>query len=179
MRPDDLDPEQRTLYDSIVSGPRKGGAFELVDEDGVLQGPFGGFLLSPPVGDALQRLGAAIRYRTSLSGRMRELAILLVAAHHHSGFERHAHEATGTVVGLTAAEMHAIHSGSIPDGLEPAELAVAELTRAMLAGDVDDRLWARCVPELGARTAYELLVLVGYYSTLALQMRVLRTDLPD
>ncbi|HEY0949418.1 MAG TPA: hypothetical protein VGD85_04425, partial [Nocardioides sp.] len=52
-------------------------------------------LLSPAVGDALQRLGAAVRYRTALPDRAREMAILLVAARWDSAFEREAHEAVG------------------------------------------------------------------------------------
>jgi 4-carboxymuconolactone decarboxylase len=47
---------------------------------------------------------------------------------------------------------------------------------ALLGGDVDDRTWAACVPPLDATAVFELTTLVGYYSMLALQMRVLRVD---
>ena len=50
-------------------------------------------LRSPAVGTAQQELGAAIRYRTRFTDRMRELAILLVAARWDSAFERESHEA--------------------------------------------------------------------------------------
>ena len=40
------------------------------------------------MGAALQDLGAAVRYRTGLTDRVREMAILLVAAHWDSAFER-------------------------------------------------------------------------------------------
>jgi 4-carboxymuconolactone decarboxylase len=176
LRPEELDPAQQQLYDAITRGPRSDGPFPLVDESGVLQGPFGGFLLSPAVGEALQQLGAAIRYRTTLTPRMRELAILVVAAHHGSPFERHAHEAVGRAAGLTEQEMSAVAERRHVPLDDAHEAAALELTQAMLEGDVDDSLWERCAPRLGVPAVFELIALVGYYSTLALQMRVLRTD---
>lgn len=176
LGPDDLDPAQAALYRAITEGPRGSGPFALVDADGVLQGPFAGFLLSPDVGDALQRLGAAIRFRTRLTPRMRELAILTVAAHHQSTFERYAHEAVGRSIGLIESELTAVRDG-LPVPLEDAaEAATVALTRALLDGDVDDSLWAQCEPRLGVATVFELVALCGYYSTLALQLRVLRAD---
>ena len=176
LPPEGLDADQRELYDAITGGPRGQGpqAFALVDEGGVLQGPFGGFLLSPPLGDALQRLGAAVRYRSALSDRMREMAILVVAAHWDSAFERAAHEAVGRVVGVSEHEVAAIAEQRDPGLVEPTERAAVELTRALVLGDVDDATWQRCVPPLNQRDVFELTTLVGYYATLALQMRVFR-----
>jgi 4-carboxymuconolactone decarboxylase len=176
LRPQDLDPAQQALYRSITEGPRSGGPFALADEDGVLQGPFGGFLLSPTVGDALQRVGAAVRYGSGLSDRLRELAILAVAAAQDSAFERTAHEAVGATCGLTEAEMRAVREGGDPELADPVEAAGLSLARALLSGDVDDETWAACVPPLDATAVFELVALVGYYATLALQMRVLRVD---
>ncbi|MUL49900.1 carboxymuconolactone decarboxylase family protein [Mycobacterium sp. CBMA293] len=176
FRPAELSDTQRQLYDAITSGPRSGGAFQLTDADGVLQGPFGGFLLSPGIGDALQQLGAAIRYHSRLTPRIRELAILLVAARNDSAFERYAHRAVGKSVGLRDAEMDAVESGDLALLADPMEAAAVQLTRCILDGSVDDVTWAACVPPLELDSVFELIVLVGYYSTLATQMRVLRTD---
>jgi hypothetical protein len=49
----------------------------------------------------------------------------------------------------------------------------------LTSGDVDDDAWAAAVDTLGEAGAVELTTLVGYYSLLALQMRVLRVPLPD
>ena len=76
MPPAQLGPDARALYDRINAGPR--GA-SMVDDRGALIGPFNAMLLSPALGDPLQELGAAIRYRSSLTDRCRELAILIVA----------------------------------------------------------------------------------------------------
>lgn len=58
---------------------------------------------------------------------------------------------------------------------DPREAAVLRLTRALIAGNVDDETWDACVPPLERKTVFELTTLVGYYSTLALQMRVFGT----
>jgi 4-carboxymuconolactone decarboxylase len=176
LRPEDLDERQTDLYRSITQGPRSKGPqhFALTDEEGVLQGPFGGFLLSPAVGQSLQGVGVAVRYGTSLSDRLREMAILVVAAHHSSSFEQRAHESVGRAVGLTDDELAGLRNGEILHLKDPAEQAGLALTHALLGGDVDDRTWETCVPPLDSTTVFELTALVGYYSTLALQMRVFR-----
>ena len=178
LLPADLDRDQAALRARIVGGPRASGPqlFELADDEGALEGPFGGFLLSPPIGDRLQALGAAVRYETSLTDRAREMAILVVAVHWGSTFEREAHEAVGRQCGLTESELMQLREGEELTLTDPAEQACHDLARALVAGDVDDPTWLAGTSVIGIRAAYELIVLVGYYSTLALQMRVLRVD---
>jgi len=176
--PDQLNAEQRTLYAAITGGPRAQGPqhFALTAEDGSLLGPFNAFLLSPTLGTTLQELGAAVRYATALTPRMRELAILIVAAHWRSAFERHAHEAVGRAAGLSDEELAAIHDGRALELDDDRERATVALCRALVAGDVDDALWAAVREVLDERAVFELTTLVGYYATLALQLRVFRVD---
>jgi 4-carboxymuconolactone decarboxylase len=175
--PDRQTPSQRTLYDRIVSGPRAAGPqhFALTSSDGGLQGPFNAFLLSPAVGASLERVGAAVRFETGLSDRTRELAILAVAAHWDSAFEWAAHEGVGRSVGLTSPEIDAVRRGEVPALPDEREVASAHLVAALLRGDVSDEEWARWAEPLGSAAVFELTSLVGYYATLALQMRVFRT----
>ena len=176
--PGALDAEQRALYDSITGGPRAAGPqhFALTAPDGSLNGPFDALLRSPELGSALQEVGAAVRYRTALTDRVREGAILLVAAHWRSGFERMAHEAVGRAAGLSEDDLATLALGSVPASADEHEAACLERTGRLVAGDVDDRSWARLVPLVGERATFELSTLVGYYATLALQLRVFRVD---
>ncbi len=50
------------------------------------------------------------------------------------------------------------------------------MTAALLDGDLDDDLWDEASTTLGAEVVFELTVLVGYYATLALQLRVFRVE---
>jgi len=178
LTPAELTAEQSALYESITGGPRAQGPqhFALTAEDGALNGPFNALLLSPGLGTAVQELGAAIRYRTALSARSREIAILIVAAHWHSAFEQHAHEAVGRAVGLNQAELEAVRSGGLPVLSDPSEAAIAELCRALVDGDVSDEQWTRARAVLSESTIFDLTTLVGYYALLALQLRVFRVD---
>ncbi|SDJ57819.1 carboxymuconolactone decarboxylase family protein [Nonomuraea jiangxiensis] len=166
--PRDLTPDALALYEKITSGPR--GGF-MIDAAGGLTGPFNAMLLSPTVGDPLQQLGAAIRYRTSLPDRARELAILAVAAHHDSAFERAAHEPIARELGFTDDQLESLRAGAPVALQDPVEATVLEIARALLAhGDLDDAEYAALPPA----QLFELTTLVGYYSTLALQLRVFR-----
>jgi len=175
LLPHSLTPAQADLYESIAGGARAQGRqyFALTNDDGSLTGPFNALLLSPAVGSAVQELGAAVRYRTSLSPRERELAILIVATHWDSAFERMAHESIGRGVGLTEDELSAVREGRMPE-LDGRERAVALLTSALVLGDVDDALWAEASGIIDQPTIFELTTLVGYYGLLALQLRVFR-----
>ena len=173
--------DRQRLYAAITSGPRGGSQqpFALVDDVGALAGPFNAMLLQPGLGAALQALGAAIRYQGTLPARIRELAILVVAGHWSSAFEQHAHEAAGRRAGLSEAELAAVRAGEEPDLADPAEQAAVRAARALVrAGDLDDEAYAEAVARLGEAGVFELTTLVGYYATLALQLRVFRVGLP-
>lgn len=176
IRPEEQDERQRQLHASITGGLRAKGPqhFALTTDDGALRGPFNAFLLSPGLGGALERLGSAVRYETSLSDRTRELAILAVAAHWSSPFEWESHEAVARAAGVTDAELGALRRGEVPALADEHERGAAELVRCLLAGDVSDEEWGRWAEPLGEPVVFELCTLVGYYATLALQMRVFR-----
>lgn len=181
LSPSELDDTQQALYQAIARGPRAQGTqlFKLVDEEGCLEGPFNAFLLQPELGLPLQELGSAVRYRTTLSDRAREIAILVVAEVQDSEFERYAHEAVGRHMGLADREIGALRSRSFDvfDAVE--ERVVAESTYALCTrGDLDDDEYRAAVGALGLDGVFEVLTLVGYYNTLALQLRVFRVGAP-
>jgi 4-carboxymuconolactone decarboxylase len=180
LEPSALDDDQRALYDAIAGGRRAQGPqlFRLADSDGRLEGPFNAFLLQPRLGSALQALGSSVRYDTGLDDRCRELAILVVAAHWRSDFESYAHEAVGRSVGLGDAELAAVRDGRHA-ALAGPEAVVARTAAALVTrADLDDAEYQEAVDTLGAAGLFELLTLVGYYATLALQLRVFRVPAP-
>ena len=181
LPPSALDDEQRSLYDAIAGGRRAQGRqlFRLADEEGRLEGPFNAFLLQPRLGSALQALGSSVRYDTGLDDRCREIAILVVAAHWRSDFEWYAHEAVGRAAGLDDAALAAVRDGRHA-ALAGREAGVARTAAALLErGDLDDAQSREAVGQIGTEGLFELLTLVGYYATLALQLRVFRVPAPD
>jgi 4-carboxymuconolactone decarboxylase len=179
--PGELGASARALYDRIAGGARAQGprAFALTEPDGRLNGPFNAMLLNPEVGNALQELGAAIRYRSGLPDRAREIAILEVSVLRRSSFEWYAHARVGKHAGLTDAEIAAIHDGAAAATLDATETLVRELVRTLLRErDLDDATYAAAAGALGDVVLSDLIALVGYYDLLALSLRVWRTPLP-
>jgi 4-carboxymuconolactone decarboxylase len=182
IAPADLDSAQRALYDAITGGPRasQAGTVPITDADGRLLGPFAVMLLAPEVGDALQQVGARIRFGTALTGRERELAILSVAGVLRSDFERLAHEPAARNLGLAQAQLNAALAGRIPDDLSADEAMVCRLARVMTADrTLSDEDYAEGVAALGRERLAELTWLAGYYGALALALAVFRPALPE
>jgi 4-carboxymuconolactone decarboxylase len=182
IAPADLDDAQRALYDAIAGGPRasQAGTVPITDEGGRLLGPFAVMLLTPEVGNAVQQVGAKIRFATALTARERELAILAVAGAARSDFERLAHEPAALRAGLTRAQVNAALCGQVPCGLAAQEALVCRLAQVMTADrNLADDDYAAGVAALGKERLAELTWLVGYYSALALALAVFRPFLPE
>ena len=176
---DTMTPEQVGLYREILSGPRGQGprAVLLATGAGGLAGPFNAMLYAPDVGRALQELGAAIRFRTSLTARVRETAILVVARAWDSAYERSSHELIGQDAGLTEPEIEALRAGTDPGFADEPERVAYSVVRSLVGpADLDDQQYDLAVRTLGEQALVELSTLVGYYATLALQLRIFRVD---
>lgn len=180
--PDDLSGDAQTLYDAIARGPRANGPqyFGLTDCAGRLEGPFNAMVIAPGVGDALQSLGSAIRFATSLSARSREVAILSVAAAIQSDFEWYAHEGIGRAAGLTEDELDALRSGEVAPGFDDEAAVVRDVATSLATRrEISEQVYAVAERFLGAVGLIELVTLVGYYLMLDLSMRAFNTPLPS
>lgn len=181
LRPGQLTGEQRRLYDEVLSGPRGQGPqfFELTDADGVLTGPFNAMLASPVVGTAVQRLGAALRYQAGLPDHIRELVILVVAAHLGSAFEWSAHEPVARHCGVADEVIAALRDRRPPSLADPAQHAAHDLAVALLSReDVPDDRYGAMAGALGVPGVFEVSAIVGYYWLLAAQLRLFRVGQP-
>ena len=65
---DQLTPEQKTMVEHLFAGERGG-----------MNGPFNVTLRDPEMGDLAQKLGAQLRFHSSLPNRLNEFAILMTA----------------------------------------------------------------------------------------------------
>lgn len=178
--PRELDDERRRLHALIADGPRRAQArVPLMDDDGRLLGPFGLMLLSPRIGTAVQSVGAALRFDPDLPPRLRELAVLTVAASVGSEFEWAAHEGAALDAGAEVRQLQDVLDGRLPSGLERAEVVALRVVRALLdAHTLDDELHAEAVGALGEPGLAAVVWLVGYYEMLATALAVFRPG-PD
>jgi 4-carboxymuconolactone decarboxylase len=173
--PADLAPEQRAFYDRLLSGPRaRAGNVPLVDaESGALLGPFAVMAVAPAVGEAVQRVGLALRYESRLDPLVREAAILMVAVHEDCAFEWFAHEEPARGAGLRESQIQQIRAGALPTGLcraqEQALVAVDMMLRRRI---LDGPVYQDTCRALGRGGLAELMWLTGYYAMLALALAV-------
>ncbi|WP_307796807.1 carboxymuconolactone decarboxylase family protein [Actinomadura barringtoniae] len=182
LPPGHLIDEQREVYEAVTGGPRaaRPPVFRFTDDQGRLLGPFNAMLYSPAVGLPLQELGAALRFRTAFTKREREIATLVVARHCRSDFEWYAHERIGRRAGLEQEEIDALREGRVPMLADVRERVICEAAGQLVAErDLSDALYNEAVATLGRPALVELVTLVGYYSALALQLRVFRAGVPE
>jgi 4-carboxymuconolactone decarboxylase len=179
LAPGMLDASQTELHAAITGGPRAGdrGRSPIADGEGRLLGPFNAMLYNPALGDPMQRLGAAIRYRTSLDAATRETAILVVAATLDSEFEWFAHERLARAAGVSDETIARIAAGREPDG--EATLPYRAARELVLDGDLGDERFTEVQQRFGTVGSVELVVLIGYYRMLALVLRTFRVGAPS
>lgn len=180
LTPEQLDDDQRAVYEAIAGGDRakQKQHFPLVAGDGSLNGPFGLMLHAPSVGMTLQQLGSDIRFRADLSARVREIAILQVAHASGNTFEWWAHERIARAVGLTDDELLQLSVGSFSSE-DPVESAAAAFCATLLGSStVSDQEYAAASEVLAPAQLVELTTLVGYYRTLAQLMEVFGVGVP-
>ncbi|MEQ8710764.1 MAG: carboxymuconolactone decarboxylase family protein [Rhodospirillales bacterium] len=178
--PEEMTAAQRAMYDDIVNGPRsQGRRSPFIDDEGRLQGPFGMWNVAPNVGDAVQNVGVAVRYNTSLSDRLREIGILAVGAAFQANYEWYAHAPLAVKAGIAEAQLATLKAGDMPDGLgEDEQLAVRLARELVFDRRATEATMNAVISCLGEPATVELVVLIGYYSLLCMTLNAFDVDVP-
>lgn len=167
--PDQMDADQRRVYDKIVSGRR-----------GKIQGPLRAALHNAELADRWQALGELLRYGTSLPPRRSELAILVTGRACRSPFEWYAHRLEAERVGIEPDVIEALLAERMPEGLDADDAAVVRFARELnTMRSVSDATYAEALARFGERTVVELTALVGYYTMVALTLNAHEIPLPE
>ena len=165
---DQLTPEQKTLVEHLFAGERGG-----------MNGPFNVLLRSPEMGDLAQKLGAQLRFHSTLSPKQRELAIIITARYWNAQYEWYAHRRLALQVGISAATADAIAAGKRPS-LEPDQEIVYNFCNELLnTKQVSDAHFKAAVDQLGERGVVDLTALVGYYNFVSMILNIDRYPMPE
>lgn len=176
---DQLTPEQQALTDAIKSGPRAKLASSGASKPGPLGGPFNVWLRSPGIGNLVQQLGEEIRFRSSLAGKLNELAILVTARNWTSQYEWVAHHKLALEGGLDPKIAEDIAQGRHPSGMDEDETLVYEFSRELQQTQgVSDAMYARAVARFGERGVVDLISVNGFYVLVSMCLNVDRTPVP-
>lgn len=176
---DQLTPEQQALSDAIKSGPRAKLASSGASKPGPLGGPFNVWLRSPGIGNLVQQLGEEIRFRSSLAGKLNELAILVTSRHWTSQYEWFAHHKLALEGGLDPKIAEAIAQGLRPTGMDADETLVYEFSRELHETQgVSDATYAKAIARFGERGVVDLITVNGFYGLVSMCLNVDGTPLP-
>jgi 4-carboxymuconolactone decarboxylase len=165
----DMDEAQRRVAHAIASGPRGG-----------LRGPFAALLRSPELADRLQKVGAYVRFESSLAPRLNELAILVTARHWGAQFEWWAHRRLAEEAGLAPRIADAIAAGRRPRGMSADEAAVYDFCKALHEKKrVGDAVWEAALARFGERGVIDLIGTCGYYTLVSMVLNATHYPLPE
>jgi 4-carboxymuconolactone decarboxylase len=162
---------QKSLRDAISSGPR-----------GIrnkLTGPFQIWLNAPELGHLAQALGAHCRYKTSLSPRQSETAILVTANLWKAQYEWVAHEPQALKAGVKPETVKAIQAGREPKSAQKDEKAIIDFVKELYKTKrVSDKSYKRVHALFGDAGVVELVGICGYYALISMTLNVFRAEIP-
>ncbi len=170
LTPETMNEEQRAVAEAIQAGPRGSG----------LRGPFNALLRSPALCDLVQRVGAYVRFGSSIPAALNELAICMAGRKWGAQYEFYAHRRLGIEAGLAPAILDAIAVGRRPADMSADETLVYQFVTALLStGQVPDDTYNPVLARFGERGIMDLVGAVGYYSLVSMVLNVAQVQLPE
>lgn len=164
---EDLSPEGQRAYDAITASR------------GRVVGPFQVLLHHPAVAERVAALGEELRFRGTLPGADRELAILTAGREVEALFEWAAHEPIALREGTRPEAIAVVKERRPTNGLTPREVVIIEVVRALFRDHrLTDDLYARAEAMLGRQPLVELVALAGYYGMIGFVLNAFEVDLP-
>ena len=166
FRREELTPEQQQVFDQIA-----------VPRAGAVPAPFHLLLESPTLASLTQALGAFCRYRTGFAPHLSEIVILITATHWRADYEFSVHIPEARKAGLSEETIAAIRDGRVPTFTDSDSKLVYDFaTTFYTTREVPDALFNDAVGRFGRQRVVELVGVLGYYSMLAIFMRVFRVE---
>ncbi len=149
--------DQRRVAALIAAGPR-----------GSVPSPFLAMLDSPALAEAIQAVGATIRYGSTLPDPLRELAILATAVAIDCGYEWNQHAPIALAAGVSPEALQAVREGEGARVLQDPEASVVALCGEIIVnGQASQPSLAKIAGLLGRTAMTEIVAIAGYYPLLA------------
>jgi 4-carboxymuconolactone decarboxylase len=163
----ELTPEQAKVFKDLVAGR------------GRLLTPYRIWIHSPRLAAALETIGTFLNKKSSLSEREVELVICIAANHWKGEYVWTVHVRTCVKLGIPQSVFDAIRAGQEPVLDNERERTVYDLARiAMEPGAGPDEVFARAERVLGRNGIAEVVALLGYYSSVAMGVKLHRVPVP-
>src|SRR6266851_1591604 len=149
--PEKLTPEQTSVFDQLTAGR------------GRILGPYKIWIHSPAIARGMEEIGT-----------------LVIAQHGQADYVRQAHIREGKAAGLPQETIDRILAGDDPKLTDAHERAVHRFAAALVGGaKLSDAEFGEIEAVLGHEGIAEVLVLLGYYTSVALGMKVHDVPIPQ
>lgn len=162
----ELSVAQRDVLDAMRSGPRGANLS--------LAGPFGVWVRSPSIGNAVQDFGGVARFATTdVPEDAKEVAICTVGIHFEAKFEFAAHRALALRAGVSEPVLDALHAGrQAAFDNDEQRLAWACASQLLEVKRVDDATYAAALEAFGENGVIELVSVIGYYALVSMTLNI-------
>jgi 4-carboxymuconolactone decarboxylase len=169
ISPGEMSEQQRAIYDESIASKR-----------GSPPPPMMAWLNSPEMARHATRLGAFLRFDTTLTPRLSELAILVTARHWTAHFEWYAHKKMALAAGLEPRIIDDINARRTPHFDEPKAQVIYDVSKALHETHViPAALHAKARELLGEQGLVELIGLLGYYTLVSMTLNAYEFGLPE
>lgn len=166
---EEMSPEQRSLHDEVVSGPR-----------GQMIGPLRAAIHSPELAVRWSRLGEFLRFDTCLPKGLNELAIVVTARRWSAQVEWWVHARVAIENGIDPDVIAAIQGLAAPVFAAHDQYEVYEFVRQLQqTGQVSEEAYGAVLARWGVRGTVELTAVVGYYTMVAMTLNAHCLPVPD
>jgi len=180
LTPERMNAQQKTLFETIIAGPRSQNYGGEAAQRVLRGGPFNAWMRSPDLGMRLQAVGEFVRFKTSIPQRLNELAILITAREWTSQYEWHAHHALAMKAGLDPKIAEAVAANKRPENMKEDEAAVYDFCIQLhRSKKVDDTNFKRVKALFGEQGVIDLVGVSGYYTAVSMTLNVAEVPVPD
>lgn len=147
------------------------------ERDGQIPNIYRMLLNSPPIAQGWLNLLTAIRHKSTLAGRYRELVIIRIAVINGAEYERAFHVPIARKEGMSEAQIEAIADWQGATAFDDADRAVLAYTDAMTREvHVSDAIFAAVTKHFDARAMTELTATVAAYNLVSRFLEALQID---
>ena len=165
--PEQLSADQKTVFDNLVQGR------------GRILGPYKIWIHSPVVAAGMEHIGTHLNKKGVLTPREVEIGIIIIATHWDAAYVQTAHVREGRRVGVPESVISALVAGLAPELSDSHERGVCDFARALVHGaKLSDEEYGAIEAAIGRAGIAEVLVLLGYYTSVALGMKVHQVPIP-
>jgi 4-carboxymuconolactone decarboxylase len=171
LKAEELTPPQKAWADDIAVPPRNAKFGNP---------PYRAYIRSPDLAPRLSALSDYLRWNTSLSPRLSELAILITAREWTAQYEWFAHYPLALKGGLDPKVADAIAAGKRPDAMKDDEAALYDLATALYHDrKVSGPVYKAALEKFGERGIMDIIGIIGYYDLVSMTLITMQAEPPN